>query len=47
MEMKVRTFKADYPQAICNLVYAGHERLLIDDVLCLPAEEFLQGLVVG
>jgi hypothetical protein len=43
----LKAFKADYPQATCNLVYAGHERLLIDDVLCLPAEEFLRGLVVG
>ena len=43
----LKAFKADYPQATCNLVYAGHERLLIDDVLCLPAEDFLQGLVVG
>jgi len=43
----LKTFKADYPQATCNLVYAGRERLLIDDVLCLPADEFLQGLVVG
>ena len=43
----LKAFKADYPQATCNLVFAGRERLLIDDVLCLPAEEFLQGLIVG
>ena len=43
----LKAFKADYPEATCNFIYAGRERLLIEDVLCLPAEEFLQGLVVG
>lgn len=43
----LKAFKADYPEATCNLIYAGRDRLLIEDVLCLPAEEFLQGLRIG
>ncbi len=42
----LKAFKADYPEATCNLIYAGSERLLIEDILCLPVEEFLQGLLV-
>jgi len=40
----LKAFKADYPEATCNFIYAGRERMLIDDILCLPAEEFLAGL---
>jgi len=43
----LKAFKADYPEATCNLIYAGNQRLLIEDVLCLPAEEFLRGLHIG
>lgn len=43
----LKAFKADYPGATCHFVYAGSERLLIDDILCLPADEFLKGLVVS
>lgn len=41
------SFKADYPQAQVCLLYRGHERLRIKDVLCLPCEEFLCNLVPG
>ncbi len=43
----LRAFQADYPEAICNLVYAGRDRLLIDGILCIPADEFLRGLLFG
>jgi predicted AAA+ superfamily ATPase len=40
----LKAFKTDYPEATCNFIYAGRERMLIDGILCLPAEEFLAGL---
>lgn len=43
----LRTFKEDYPEAEPLLLYRGKERLKIDGVLCLPAEEFLLGLKPG
>jgi predicted AAA+ superfamily ATPase len=42
----LKAFKADYPEAVCHLVYMGEERLLIDGVLCLPAAEFLHALSI-
>jgi predicted AAA+ superfamily ATPase len=40
----LKAFKEDYPEATCNFIYAGHERMLIDGILCLPAGEFLAEL---
>jgi predicted AAA+ superfamily ATPase len=40
----LKAFREDYPEATCNFIYAGHERMLIDGILCLPAEEFLAEL---
>jgi len=37
----LKTFKSDYPLAECILVYRGKEKLKIDDILCIPVEEFL------
>jgi len=34
-------FKEDYPEAVCILIYRGHERLQKDGILCIPIEEFL------
>lgn len=39
------TFKQDYPEAQAILLYRGDERLLINNILCMPCEEFLQRLV--
>ncbi len=39
------TFREDYPQAKTCLLYGGKERLMIHDVLCLPCEDFLLGLI--
>lgn len=38
----LRAFLEDYPQAQARLLYRGKERLLIDDVLCIPVDEFLR-----
>ena len=41
----LRTFLADYPEARAALLYRGDRRLLIDDIPCLPVDEFLRGIV--
>jgi predicted AAA+ superfamily ATPase len=41
----LRAFQEDYPQAKVCLLYGGKERIKINDVLCLPCEEFLTNLV--
>jgi len=38
-------FRQDYPRARVCLLYGGKERLKINDVLCLPCEQFLRELV--
>mgnify|MGYP001553744912 CR=1 FL=1 len=43
----LRAFKDDYPEANVVLLYRGDERLLVDDVLCLPCSTFLQNLIPG
>ena len=41
----LRAFLDDYPEAQAALLYRGADRLLVDDVLCLPVDEFLRGIV--
>jgi predicted AAA+ superfamily ATPase len=41
----LRAFREDYPQAKACLLYGGEERLKVNDILCLPCEEFLMGLI--
>ena len=41
----LRGFKEDYPEAEAILLYRGTEQLRIDDIWCLPAEEFLRKLI--
>jgi len=43
----LRTFGEDYPQSRRYLLYRGKDRLVRDDVLCMPCEEFLRGLQPG
>ncbi len=38
----LKSFKKDYPEAVALLLYRGSERLLKDDILCLPCSEFLR-----
>jgi predicted AAA+ superfamily ATPase len=40
----LKKFGEDFPESSRWLLYRGKERLLIDDILCLPCEEFLLGL---
>ncbi len=40
-------FRQDYPQCNTLMLYRGAERLKINGVLCLPAEEFLKQLSPG
>ena len=40
----LRSFKQDYPEAALLLLYRGKDRLLIDDVFCMPVEQFLKYL---
>ncbi len=43
----LKTFRSDYPECKTVLIYRGTERLLVDDVWCLPCEEFLRQLAPG
>lgn len=43
----LKAFKADYPEANTLLLYAGHEQLKINGVLCLPCEKFLSNIFPG
>ncbi|MBN1413449.1 MAG: ATP-binding protein [Spirochaetales bacterium] len=40
----LKEFRRDYPEAGCVLVYRGKDRLLIDNILCVPAGEFLANI---
>lgn len=41
----LRSFREDYPECKVVLLYRGTEHLLIDEVYCLPCEEFLAHLL--
>ncbi len=43
----LRAFKEDYPEARAFLLYRGNERRLINNILCLPCEQFLRDLIPG
>ena len=40
----LQAFRADYPNSRSFLLYRGHERRKIDQILCLPCAEFLEQL---
>lgn len=40
----LKIFQQDYPEAKLLLLYRGTERLLKDDVLCIPCDEFLKAV---
>ena len=40
----LRSFKEEYPESKCLLLYRGKDRMLKGDVLCIPCEEFLKNL---
>ncbi len=43
----LKTFAEDYPEAKRCLIYRGNDHLKIDDILCIPCEEFLLNLFPG
>ena len=43
----LRTFRTDYPEADCAMLYRGSERLNIDGIWCLPVEDFLLEMTPG
>jgi len=40
-EHPFKAFLADYPEATAMLLYRGTEKLMVDDILCWPVEDFL------
>jgi predicted AAA+ superfamily ATPase len=40
----LRTFHHDYPECFPIFVYRGKEKLLIDNILCVPCETFLKSI---
>jgi hypothetical protein len=40
----LRAFREDYPESRAILLYRGESRLIEQDVLCMPVEEFLRKL---
>ena len=38
----LKTFHQDYPECKPVFIYRGNEKLLIDNILCLPCESFLK-----
>ncbi len=43
----LRAFAEDYPQARTCLLYRGRERLMLDNILCVPCDQFLRWLRPG
>jgi predicted AAA+ superfamily ATPase len=43
----LKTFHQDYPECNPLFVYRGNEKLLIDDILCVPCEIFLKSIEPG
>ena len=37
----LKTFMIDYPEASAILLYRGKEKLMVDGILCCPADDFL------
>lgn len=42
---RLQEFKKDYPESQCALIYTGKDRVMYDDILCIPAQEFLLNLI--
>jgi uncharacterized protein len=40
----LRSFREDYPESSVCLLHLGKDHLVIDDVPCIPCEEFLKGM---
>ena len=40
-----RAFREDYPEAEAALLYRGQDRLRMNDIWCLPIDDFLRRIV--
>lgn len=45
--LALRHFAQDYQQAQCYVLYRGEDRVMVEGILCLPAQEFLLNLRPG
>ncbi len=43
----LKAFSQEYPEAETALIYRGNERRRVDNILCIPAREFLPGIQPG
>ncbi len=43
----LKSFKADYPECTPILLYRGRERVVTNDILCIPVEQYLKKVVPG
>jgi uncharacterized protein len=43
----LKTFCNDYPECKPAFIYRGNEKLLIDNILCIPCDEFLRNIEPG
>ncbi len=43
----LKAFRDDYPEAKTLLLYRGKEKIMVDDILCVPCGEFLKNLYPG
>ena len=43
----IKAFLSEYPEARGMVLYRGSDRMKVGDVLCVPCEDFLRGLVPG
>ncbi|MCY4040053.1 MAG: ATP-binding protein [Gammaproteobacteria bacterium] len=43
----LKSFCDDYPEAMCALLYRGEHRVRIDNIWCLPVDDFLRHLMPG
>lgn len=43
----LKEFSMDYPEAKCLMVFSGRNQLKIDNIMCIPAAQFLKSLNPG
>ena len=41
----LRAFRQDYPECRTLILYRGRQQLLIDEILAVPVERFLKGII--
>ena len=43
----LKAFREEYPEAETALIYRGDERRRVDNIWCIPAQDFLPGIHPG